>query len=93
MQQINELESTLKQSFGWHKSRIECLVQILLGLITVRTVNLKELAVAMTGVASMDSNYRRLQRFFEQVCFPPHVIAHMTAGLFFAGCSDVPFNG
>ncbi|VAW23360.1 hypothetical protein MNBD_ALPHA11-496 [hydrothermal vent metagenome] len=84
MQQINELESTLKQGMGWHKSRIKCLVQILLGLITVRTVNLKELAVAMQGTASIDSNYRRLQRFFAHVYFPPHVIAHMAAGLFFA---------
>lgn len=83
MQMINELESTLKQALSWHKSRVECLVQIVLGLITVRTVNLKELAVAMTGSAALDSNYRRLQRFFEQVSFPSHVIAHMVAGLFF----------
>lgn len=37
---------------------------MLLALFSVRTVNLKEIALAMTGRAQVDSHYRRLQRFF-----------------------------
>ena len=83
MESINELEATLKQTLGWDKSRIVCLVQILLGLIKVRTVNLKQLACCLANEAEIDSNYRRLQRFFAQVEFPRHVIARLLAGLFF----------
>ena len=31
---INELENNLKDTFGWHKSRIRYLVQIIMGLIS-----------------------------------------------------------
>ncbi len=66
MQSINELEGTLKQALGWHKSRAQCLLQIVLGLIMLRTVNLKQLACTISGQAQIDSNYRRLQRFFRK---------------------------
>lgn len=82
MHSINALESTLKQALGWHKSRAECLVQIMLGLIAVRSVNLKEMAGAIAGTAQIDSHYRRLQRFFSEVSFPPHAIAHLMMELF-----------
>ena len=80
---INELEDRLKQALDWHKSRVQCLTQIILGLIAVRSVNLKELACAVSGQAQIDSNYRRLQRFFSQVTFPRQVVARLIAGLFF----------
>jgi len=73
----NELEDNLKQVLGWHKLRVQCLVQIVLGLIAVRTVNLKELACFFSGAAELDSTYRRLQRFFAEVKFPRHVIAQL----------------
>ncbi len=87
---INELEYKLKQALGWRKPRIQCLVQIILGLITVRSVNLKELACYLSGQAQIDSNYRRLQRFFVQIEFPRHVVARLIAGLFF--CPRNPFT-
>lgn len=79
----NELEDNLKQVLGWHKLRVQCLVQIVLGLIAVRTVNLKELACFFSGAAELDSTYRRLQRFFAEVKFPKHFIAQFVAGLFY----------
>lgn len=81
---INELEDNLKQAFGWHKSRINCLVQIVVGLIAVRSVNLKELACSLSGEAELSSHYRRLQRFFAQIKFPKHTIAKLIMGLFFS---------
>ena len=74
---INELEANLKDTFGWHKSRIRCLIQIIVGLIAVRSVNLKELACVFTGETEMNSHYRRLQRFFAQVRFPRHALAQL----------------
>lgn len=83
MQPINGLEATLKQILGLHKSRIECLVAIVFGIIKLRTVNLKQLACAISGSTQIDSNYRRLQRFFEQVRLPRQLIAQMIYGIFF----------
>lgn len=80
---INELEANLKDTFGWHKSRIRCLIQIIVGLIAVRSVNLKELACVFTGETEMNSHYRRLQRFFAQVRFPRHALAQLLLGLFY----------
>lgn len=49
MKYINELSEILSQQLNWHKSRIECLAQMLLALFVVRSVNLSEIAVAMEG--------------------------------------------
>lgn len=83
MKSINELETTLKQVLGLHKSRIECLIGIVFGMIKLRTVNLKQLACAISGCTQIDSNYRRLQRFFEQVRLPRQLLAQMIYGIFF----------
>jgi len=80
---INELESTLKQSLNWNKPKTACLVQILLAVISLRTVNLKKLACGVTGEATLESQYRRLQRFFSKVTFPVHALAKLLAGIFF----------
>ena len=86
---INELEDNLKDMFGWHKSRIRCLVQIVVGLIAVRSVNLKELACAFTGESELNSHYRRLQRFFAQIRFPRHTLANLLLGLFYSADEKV----
>ena len=47
--QTNELEATLKQAFNWNKPSTACLIQIMLSMLTLRTVNLKKLACGMAG--------------------------------------------
>lgn len=82
MRSINALEYTLKQALGGHKPRVQRLIQIMPGLIAAQSIHLKELACTVAGSAHLDSHYRRLQRFFSQVSFPPPVIAHLGVGLF-----------
>ncbi|ODS24642.1 hypothetical protein AB835_02630 [Candidatus Endobugula sertula] len=65
MQAINELEKNLAVHLPWHKSRLNCLTRMILGLIAVQTVNLVDLTFAFGGGKTKAlSNYRRLQRFF-----------------------------
>jgi hypothetical protein len=64
MKDISGLASSLNGSLNWNKARINCFVMMLLGLFAVKTVNLKEIALSMGSKASVDSRYRRLQRFF-----------------------------
>jgi hypothetical protein len=64
MNQYNALKQALKPHLGWHGARISFLALFLLALLKVKTVSLKELAVGFEGKALLDSNYKRLQRFF-----------------------------
>jgi hypothetical protein len=64
MMTTSELTQSLKAYWGGNKSRLDCFVQMLLGLIAVRTVNLQEVALGFASHAQVRSRYRRLQRFF-----------------------------
>jgi len=79
---INELSAILKELINWNKPRINCLTQLIINLFLFRTVNLSELAVGFCGNAQTSSNYRRIQRFFQQVSFPSNFIAKLAAILF-----------
>jgi hypothetical protein len=59
-----ELKAVLAEHLPWHGARIAFLAQFLLALLTVRSVNLAELATGFGGKAKVDSHYKRLQRFF-----------------------------
>lgn len=84
MKYINELSEILSQQLDWHKSRIDCFAQMLLGLFIVRSVNLSEIAVAMDGSkASIDSRYKRIYRFFSKFELDFTWIARWIYALFF----------
>ena len=67
--QDSALRDTLRASFAMRKSRLESLCVLVIGVFVARTVNLSHLACHFPGRAQTGSNYRRLQRFFEQVTF------------------------
>ena len=69
MKHISELQTTLSDFFDWHKARLNCLVQILQALFTVRTVNLTQIAAAFKTSAKEESSYRRVCRFFTGFSF------------------------
>ena len=62
---IQNLEDSLALQFPWQKQRLNFLSQFLLGLIVVRTVNLKVIANTFSGRAKKDSVYKRIQQFFK----------------------------
>ena len=66
---INALRETLRCGFAFRKSRLESFCVLVFGVFVARTVNLTHLACHFPGRAQSSSNYRRLQRFFEQVEF------------------------
>lgn len=82
MSRISELRGILGQSLRWHKSRLDCFLQILTGLFIVRTVNLREIALAMEGSAKIDSRYRRVKSFFTDFKINRVQIAQWIFGLF-----------
>ena len=64
MRHLSELQTTLSHFFDWHKSRLDCLGQILHALFIVRTINLTQIASAFQTEVKEESSYRRICRFF-----------------------------
>ncbi|MBK8534611.1 MAG: hypothetical protein IPL59_05515 [Candidatus Competibacteraceae bacterium] len=52
MNQINELSALINQTFNWNKARIDCLVGMLIALLSTRSINLTELAIAFQAQLS-----------------------------------------
>lgn len=84
MKHINGLVKSLNEHLGWNKARITCFVQLILGVIAVRTVNLQEIALNFSSKAEVSSIYRRLQRFFALFEIDLLVISRWLFKLFFA---------
>jgi len=83
MKDISGLVRSLNGYLGWNKARVTCFVHLLLSLLSVRTVNLQELAIGFGGNAQISSRYRRLQRFFSQFEMDFTKIARWIFKLFF----------
>lgn len=66
MNQINRLKDTLKPHVGWHGSRLNFLALFLIVLLRVKTVNMAELAAGFRIKVKDESNYKRMQRFFQK---------------------------
>lgn len=72
-----ELTNLFKPILDWNKSRLDCFVLMILGIIQFRTVNLSHLAPAIISPATNKSSYRRLQRFFKQFEICPSLIGKL----------------
>jgi Transposase DDE domain len=70
-----KLQAYLAEHFGESRHRLAFMARFILSLITVKTVNLTQLALAFNGQVKSASNYRRIQRFFEQFSFDKQAIS------------------
>lgn len=75
---LNQLTGSLSKIFDWHKSRIDCFSNLLLGLISAQTVNLSKIARYFKNNNLIESNYRRIQNFFKEVEFDIDDIAQFS---------------
>src|SRR6187401_2701681 len=82
MSHIDELYPILNGIFSLNKARLNCLIQLIISVIKMRTVNLKELAQAFSGKATSDSAYRRIQRFFREVSLDSDFLGKLILCLF-----------
>ena len=63
---LTTLATSLGGIFDLSKSRLLTMAVLVTGIVSARTVNLTHIACLFPGAALIASNYRRLQRFFEQ---------------------------
>lgn len=85
MNKNSELKGILSKYFDWNKARLDCFAQMLLALIAVRTVNLREIAVAFKSKAMIDSRHKRIKRFFAHFKIDLSQVAIWVFKLFFSG--------
>lgn len=71
------LFTLLTASFAFNLARIKCLTLTILALIEARSVNLARIAGFSNSKVNPSSRYRRLQRFIQQVTFPPNNFARL----------------
>jgi hypothetical protein len=81
MRDIRSLEQTLAENLPWHKARSKFVAAFVLALVTVKTVNLVEIACALAGRAKQPSQYKKLQRFFRFFELPYADIAQFVVKL------------
>ena len=74
---IAALRLSLRDHLSLRKSRLESFCVLVVGVLLSRTVNLSHLACMFPTAAEVASNYRRLQRFFEQVILDGHQLARV----------------
>jgi hypothetical protein len=83
MKASNELKNKLLETFQYNKCRIDCLVNLIVALFMVKTVNLWELASCFVGEAKQESHYKRIQRFFRELKWNDSWYAKWSLSLFF----------
>ena len=84
MEALDKLTTSLNGYLNWNKARITCLANMLLAMIAVKTVNLREIAVAFQGDALCDSRYKRLCRFFANFNMNFETVARWVFSLYFS---------
>ena len=83
------LRLTLQGHLSLRKSRLESFCVLVVGVLLSRTVNLSHLACMFPTRAAIASNYRRLQRFFEQVILDGSQLARVIVRI--AGVGSGPW--
>lgn len=81
MQSTQELVAVLQDYFIDNRARLTFIAQYLLALIKTRSVNGTLLASAFTGLATSESVYRRIQRFFAECSFSDNHLAAIVVSL------------
>jgi hypothetical protein len=73
--EMKKFKKLLKSTFGLHAARSVFLIWIIEALIKARTVNLSKLDLFIPLKVKLNSIYRRLQRFVQQVSLPEEKLA------------------
>jgi hypothetical protein len=81
MHQTTLLEERLASILPWNRARLKFLSRLLIALLSVRTVNLSEVALAFASAAKPLSRYKQLQRFFRHFDLPLEALSQLLARL------------
>jgi len=73
----NELVNIFQPRLGWNKARVTFFVSFIIALCKVQSVCFNKLAQGFEGKAKVESNMRRIQRFFANFVVDTNLIAKL----------------
>jgi hypothetical protein len=76
---LNTLLTQYKSLLPWNLARINCFVQIIMGMIIARNVQQHKCVLEFTTPAKQDSTCRRIRNLLDKFSFDPADIAHALA--------------
>ncbi len=76
---ITDLLEERLSTLNWSQTRVSFISHFLVGLIRLNTVNLTKLANHFESSSKVESNYKRLQRFFRHFEMDFSALAHLIA--------------
>ena len=77
----NQLVANLKEKTGWNLARVKFLVAFISAVCKLQTVNFLKLSEGLGGNAKVESNLRKIQRFFSGFLFDQDLIAKIAFSL------------
>ena len=69
MMHFNKLKKTLQVHFAWDNRRVKFLSMFVISILKLTTVNLSKVASSLNPLVKQESNYRRMQNFFQKYSF------------------------
>jgi hypothetical protein len=82
MKHINELSQILNKILNWNKARVDCLAQMIFGIVKVKSVNLAQVALGIDSASKKESRYRRMQRLLHSYKFDQSIMLQVIQALF-----------
>ena len=82
MHQINLIRRELRQYFPWHGARLTFLALFLVALFRARTVNLVEIASVFANCRAIETNSKRIYRFFSHYTFSTSMVTQGLVKMF-----------
>lgn len=76
-----EIVTVFQNRLGWNKARVKFFVSFMFAICKVQTVCFTKLAIGFEGNAKVESNLRRIQRFFAGFIIDTNVIARLIFSL------------
>jgi len=78
---FTELVDMFHSRLGWNKARVKFFVSFIIALCKVQTVCFGRIAQGFEGEAKVESNLRRIQRFFAEYFVDTHLVAKLIFSL------------
>lgn len=79
--EFQPLVKLLDKYFNFNLSRTKCLVQMVLCMIKSQTINLANICHIMNSNCKASSNYKRLNRFVNEVLIPHRALAKLIVAI------------
>jgi hypothetical protein len=69
MPYVQSITDVLSSHLGWHRARLKFMARFTSAMLSMKTTNLRRIAIALKAGVEAKSNYRRIQRFLGEYDF------------------------